>query len=163
MEEIIKIWIISSSDINFQYLQRTGRISDEVWCTWKKVLWDYKLQHLKIVTNGHQYTKATEDKKFIFWINAHSPIEKQSNQDWNISIHLKNNGPHIKVPLIFWFFTMIFYLCFYHQLWVKWVLIHIGNCSGHIGQTHSRFPKYLSMSDTECNANQSYILDNLFY
>ena len=24
------------------------------------------IQHLKIVTNGHQYTKTTEDKKFIF-------------------------------------------------------------------------------------------------
>ena len=40
----------------------------------------------KIVTNGHQYTKTTEDKKFIFWINAHTPIEKQSNQDWNTPI-----------------------------------------------------------------------------
>ena len=84
-------------------------------------------------------------KKFIFWINAHTPIEKQSNQDWNTSIHLKSNGPHIKVPLIFWFLIMIFYLCFYHQLWVKWVCIDIGNSSGHIGQTHSRFPKYLWM------------------
>ena len=27
------------------------------------------------------YTKTTEDKKFIFCINAHTPIEKQSNQD----------------------------------------------------------------------------------
>ena len=34
---------------------------------------------------------------------------------------------------------MIFYLCFYHQLWV---CIHIGNSSGHIGQTHLRFPKF---------------------
>ena len=34
----------------------------------------------KIVINGHQYTKTTEDLKFIFWINAHTPIEKQSNQ-----------------------------------------------------------------------------------
>ena len=47
----------------------------------------------------------------------------------------KNNGPYIKVPLIFWFLIMIFYLCFYHQLWVKWVCIHIGNSSEHIGQT----------------------------
>ena len=40
----------------------------------KKVSWYEKLQHLKIVTNGHQYTKATEDKKFIFWINARNSI-----------------------------------------------------------------------------------------
>ena len=42
-----------------------------------------------------------------------------------------------------------FYLRFYHQLWVKWLCIDIGNSSGHIGQTHSRFPKYLWMLDTE--------------
>ena len=76
---------------------------------------DYKLQYLKIVTNGHQYTKNTEDEKFIFWINAHTPID----QDWNTPIHVKNNGPHIKVSLIFWFVIMIFYLCLYHQLWIK--------------------------------------------
>ena len=28
-------------------------------------------------------------KKFIFWISAYTPIEKQSNQDWNTTIHLK--------------------------------------------------------------------------
>ena len=27
---------------------------------------NYRLITLKIVTNGHQYTKTTEDKKFIF-------------------------------------------------------------------------------------------------
>ena len=118
------------------------------------------LEHLKIVTNGHQYTKTTEDEKFIFWINAQTPIEKQSNQDWNTSIHLESNGPHIKVPLIFWFLIMIFYFCFYHQLWVKWLCIDIGNSSGHIGQTHSRFRKYLWMFDTEWNAHQIDILDN---
>ena len=143
-------------------LSRIGAISDTVWCPWKKVQWDYKLQHLKIVTNGHQYTKTTEDKKFIFWINAHTPIEKKSNQDWNTPIHLESNGQHIKVPLIFWFLIMIFYLCFYHQLWVKWVCIDIGNSSGHIGQTHSRFPKYLWMFRTEWNAHQIDILNNLF-
>ena len=113
------------------------------------------------VTNGHQHT-ITEDEKFTFWINAQTPIEKQSNQDWSTPIHLKNNGPHIKVPLIFWFLIMILYLCFYYQLWVKWVCIQIGNSSGHIGQTHSRFPKYLRMSDTNCNSHQIDILDNLF-
>ena len=57
---------------------------------------------------------------------------------------------------------MIFYSCFYQQLWIKWVYIQIGNDSGHIGQTHSQFPKYLWMSHPECNANQIGILDNLF-
>ena len=50
--------------------------------------------------------------------------------------HLKNNGPHIKVFLIFWFVIMTFDLCFYHQLRVKWVCIHIGNISGYIEQTY---------------------------
>ena len=93
--------------------------------------------------------QTTEDKKFIFWINTHTPIEKKSNQDWNTPIHLESNGQHIKVPLIFWFLIMIFYLCFYHQLWVRWVCIDIENSSGHIGQTHSRFRKYLWMFGTE--------------
>ena len=99
--------------------------------------WDYKLEHLKIATNGHQFTKTTEDKKFIFWINAHAPIEKQSNQDLNTPIHLENNGPNIKVPLIFWFLIIIFYFCFYRQLWVKWLCTDIGNSSGkliHVSQ-----------------------------
>ena len=73
-------------------------------------------------------------KKFIFWINAHIPIEKQSNQDWNTPIHLKNNSTHIRIPLIFWFLIMTFNLCFYHQLWVKYVCIHIRNSSPHFGQ-----------------------------
>ena len=30
-------------------------------------------------TNGHQYINTTEDEKFIFWINSHTPIEKDSN------------------------------------------------------------------------------------
>ena len=145
-----------------ELLLRIGAISDAVWCTWKKVLWDYKLEHLKIVTNGHQYTKTTEDQKFVFWLKARTPIEKQSNQDWNTPIHLKINGPDIKVPLIFWFLIMIFYLCFYHQLSGKWVCIHIGNNSGHIGQTNARFTKYLWMFDTEWNAHQIDIPDNLF-
>ena len=29
-------------------------------------------------------------------MNAHTPIEKQSNQNQNTPIHLKNNGPHYK-------------------------------------------------------------------
>ena len=59
-------------------------------------------------------------KKFIFWINAYNPIKKQSSQDQNTPIHLKNNAPHIKVPLIFCFLIMTFNLHFHHQLWVKW-------------------------------------------
>ena len=67
---------------------------------WKKGI-NYKLQYLKTVTNWHSYTKNAEDGKSIFWINTHTPIGKQSNQDWNTPIHLKNNDPHIKVPLFF--------------------------------------------------------------
>ena len=76
-------------------------------------------------------------------------------------MHLKNNGPHIKIILIYWFPIMIFYLSFYQQLWVKWVCLDIGYSSGHIGQTHSRFPKYRWMFDTELNSHQIDILDNL--
>ena len=47
----------------------------------KKIVTRNKLQHLKIVTNGRQYANTTEDKRFIFGINAHTLIEKQSNQD----------------------------------------------------------------------------------
>ena len=100
-------------------------------------------------------------KKYIFWINAHPPIEEQSNEGWNTSIQLENNGPSIKVLLIFLFLTMNFNLCFYHQFWVKWVCIHVGNSSGHIGQTHSQIPKGLQMFDTEWNAHWIAILDNL--
>ena len=46
--------------------------------------------------------------------------KKQSSQDWNTPIHLKNNAPHIKVPVTFWFLIMTFNFCFHHQLWVKW-------------------------------------------
>ena len=52
--------------------------------------------------------------------------------------------------------------CFYHHLLVKWVCIHIGYSSRHTAQTHSRFTKYQWMFDTECNAHQIDILDDLF-
>ena len=55
----------------------------------------------------------------------------------------------MKVSLIFCFLIMILYLCFYHQLRVKWVCMHIGNSSGHIEQTHSRLSEYLWMFDNE--------------
>ena len=48
----------------------------------------------------HHHTKTAEDKP----------------------INLRNNGPSIEVPLIFWFLIMTFNICFYPQLWVKWVL-----------------------------------------
>ena len=46
-------------------------------------------------------------KTYKFWINAHSPTEKQSNEDWNTLIHLKSNGPSIKVPLVFRFLSSL--------------------------------------------------------
>ena len=55
---------------------------------------------------------------------------------------------------------MIFHLCLYYQLWVKWVCIHIGNSSGHIRLTHSRFSKYLWMFNTERHAHKIYILNS---
>ena len=67
----------------------------------KKSVMRLLITALKTVTNGHQYTQTTEDKKFVFCINAHTPIEKQSNQDGNTPIHLESNCPHIKVTLIF--------------------------------------------------------------
>ena len=59
----------------------------------------------------------------------------------------------MKVHLIFWFLIMIFYLCFYRQLWAKQVRTDIGNSSGHIGETHSRLLKYLWIFDTGCTSN----------
>ena len=47
-----------------------------------------KLENSKIVRNGHQHTKATEDEE-LFCINAYPPIEKHSNKDLNTTIHLK--------------------------------------------------------------------------
>ena len=163
---IIQIWIISSKDINIQclckiYCRELGQYLMQFDALEKKcnVTTNYSFKNCNKWT---PYTKTTEDKKFTFWINAHTPIEKQSNQDWNTSIHLKSNGQHIKAPLIFWFLIMIFYLCFYPQLWVKWVCIDIGNSSGHIRQTYSWFPKYLWMFDSEWKTYEIDILDNLF-
>ena len=58
-------------------LCRIGTISDAVWCTWKKVQGDYKLQYLKVVTNGHQYIKTNEDKKVYI-------LNKRSLSNWKI-------------------------------------------------------------------------------
>ena len=56
----------------------------------KKVYWDRKLEHLKIVTSEHQHTKTTEDEEVY------------------------SNGPTITIPLIFWFLIITFNLCFYY-------------------------------------------------
>ena len=69
--------------------------------------------------------KLLKMKKFLSCVNTHTSIEKQFNEDWNNPFHLENNGPQIKVHSIFWFSIMIFTLCFYQQLWVKWVCRYI--------------------------------------
>ena len=92
-----------------------------------------------------------------------TPIQKQSNQDWNTPIHLESNDPHIKVPLIFLFLIMIFYFYFYHQLWVKSLCLDIRNSSRHIGQTHLRFPKYLRIFDTEMHIKLATLIICLIY
>ena len=53
---------------------------------------------------------------------------------------------------------MTFNLCFYHQLWVKWVCIHTGNSSGYLRQTQLKFPECLWMFGSELNAHQIGIL-----
>ena len=54
----------------------------------KKSLMRLQITVFKNCKNGHQYTKNTENKRFIFWINALTPIEKQYNIDWNTPIDL---------------------------------------------------------------------------
>ena len=61
------------------------------------------------------------NKPCMYW-RLKSNQSNQSNQDWNTNIPLKNNGPHVKVPLVFWFLIMIFYRYYYHQFCVKWVV-----------------------------------------
>ena len=113
-------------DFNIQYLC-------EVYCNeLEQYLMQFDAIEKKCNTSGLQiwafkncnkWTLVYKDYwRWKFWINAHTSIENQSNQDWNTPTHLKNGGPHIKVSLIFWFLIMIFCLCFYHQWWVKLVL-----------------------------------------
>ena len=109
----------------------------------------------------HSIQRLRKMKKYISWINANPPIEKQSNKGRNTPIHLESKGPSIKVTLIFLFLIMTFNLCFHPQFWVKWVCVHIGKIPGHIRQTHPQFPKCLSMFGSEWNAHQIDILDNL--
>ena len=142
------------STAQFKYLCRTTSTISRV-----NLKWSANLLHLNSIQ------KLSKMKKYIFCMTAHTPIEKQSNKGWNTPIYLKNNGQSINdinVPLIFWFLTMTFNLCFYYQLWVKWVCIHIGNSSGLIGKTQSWFLKCLWMFDTEWNAYRIGILYNLF-
>ena len=61
-------------------------------------------------------------------------------------------------------YIYIYYLCritIVHERELNYY-IHIGNSSGYMGETHSQFPKYLCMFDTEWNAHQINILDDLF-
>ena len=67
--------------------------------------------------------------------------------------HLENNGTSIKLSLSSWFLIMTFNLCFYNQLWVEWVCVHIGKSFGNIGRTHLLFPKCLWLFDTEKNVH----------
>ena len=80
----------------------------QIWNTWEARAFasTCKLENLKIVRNGHQNTKTTEDEE-VFWINA-SPIKKHSNKDLDTTTHLKNRGRSIKVSSIPWFVIMIF-------------------------------------------------------
>ena len=93
---------------------------DNIWCI---------LMHLRKSAMRLQITAFKNCKKWTPVLKikriAHSLTEKQSNQDWNASIHLKTNEPPTKVSLIFWFLFMMFCWCFYHQLCVKWVCIGI--------------------------------------
>ena len=118
LEEIIQIWIVSSKDINLQYLCKTYcRELEQYWCCSMHLKKSVMRPQITVFKNCNKWTPVYKGHwrwKLIFWINAHSPVEKQSNQDPsnNTLIHLKNNGSHIKVPLIFRFLIMSFYLCF---------------------------------------------------
>ena len=58
--------------------------------------------------------------------------------------------------------NMIFTLSLFRKMLFFMKCIDIGHSSGDIGLTHSRFPKYLGILETEWNAHQIDILDNLF-
>ena len=160
----IQIWIISSNDINIKYLYKIycrelGQYLMQFNALEKSVM-QMQITAFKICNKWTPVYKACWRCKVYIFSKCSNSNWKTIN--WNTPIHLKSNGLHIKLPLIFWFLIMIFYLCFYHQLWVKWICIDIGNSSGHIRQTYSRFPKYLWIFDTEWKAHQIDTLDNLF-
>ena len=90
-------------------------------------------------------------------MNAHTPIEKQSNQDWNTPIHLKLM---VHIWKFFWYFGLLSWFSTYVFIttcgWNGYV------CILEIVLDISRFPKYLWMFDTEWNAYQIDIHDHLF-
>ena len=54
----------------------------------KSVMWDCKLEHIKIITNIHQYTKATEDEEVYILNKCSYSIWKRSNEsDLLVSYH----------------------------------------------------------------------------
>ena len=64
------------------------------------------LEHLKILTNGHQHRRTTKDEEVYVLDKCSSQIEKQSNKDRNIPTHLENSGANIKTVLVFWLLIM---------------------------------------------------------
>ena len=52
---------------------------DNIWCSLMHLKKGVMRVEITEATNGHQYINTTEDEKFIFWINSHTPIEKDSN------------------------------------------------------------------------------------
>ena len=61
---------------------------EEITQFWKSVMWDCKLEHIKIITNRHQYTKATEDEEVYILNKCSYFIWKLSNKcDRLVSYH----------------------------------------------------------------------------
>ena len=117
----------------------------KIWCNFmhlEKSLVGLQVRVIKRYYMDTSIQKLLKIRKIIFWRNTHIQVEKQSNQDGNTLLHLKNNGPHIKVPLILCFLIMTFNLCFYHQMRVKRVSIHIRNSFGHIRHTHHDYQNF---------------------
>ena len=53
---------------------------EEITQFWKSVMWDCKLEHIKIITNRNQYAKATEDEEVYILNKCSYSIWKQSNK-----------------------------------------------------------------------------------
>ena len=125
LEEIIQIWITSSKDFKLQYICKVYCREEGQYLIQFDAI-EKSVMGLKVgaLENCNKWTYNIQSllkmKRFIFWINLHTPIEKQYNEDWKIPIHLKNNGPLIKVPLIFWFLIIAIKFCFYYQLNTYW-------------------------------------------
>ena len=84
---------------------------------------------VRALKNCNKWTSVHKDywrwKNVIFWINTHTQIEKQPNHNWNTPIHLKTNGSHIKVPLIFLFLIMT-------DVWKSYVFITNCELNGYV-------------------------------